>query len=174
MTPTLFLRNRLATYATQLKGLGEDHGSTQNFFFGPSIQDSEVLEKAIRNVASYPALMLEYPDNSIEDNNRTGIVEILPFGLAVIANHSARDQAANIDTLIYATCKPLLNQVLARLQRDSDAMLLKSDCDFTMQLTRSFSGGWIGPIANGAYGYRYTVEFRVFGSLAYDVNQWIL
>lgn len=174
MTPTLYLRDRLATYATQLIGLGETTATTKNFFFGPAIADSEVLEKAIRNVATYPALMLEYPDNAVDDNNKTGTTETLTFGLSVIANHSARTASADVDTLIYALCKPLLDQVIARLQRDSDTRLLQHDCAFQMQLLRSFSGAWIGPIANGAYGFTYRLEFRVFGSIGYDVTKWDL
>ena len=173
MTPTLYLRDRLATYAQQLIGLGATNTNTKNFFFGPAIVDSEVLEKAIRNVASYPALMLEYADNAVDSNNNTGTVETLSFGLSVIANHSPKEEAANIDELIYGTCKPLLDQVIARLQRDSDKKLLKYEC-FQLQLLSTFVGSWVGPIANGAYGFNYGIEIRLYGSIVFDENKWIL
>jgi hypothetical protein len=174
MAPVIFFRDTLETYSQELVGMGRTTKTEKSFFFGPSLMDSDVLEKAIRNTASYPALMLEYSDNAVDSNNKTGTVETIPFGISIIANYSPKDSSSNKDELIYGVCKPLLDQTLARLQKESDKHLLKSGCSFEIQLMRSFNGMWIGPIANGVYGYNYSIEIRVFGSLMYDPNSWII
>lgn len=173
MTPTLFLRDAIAFYASRLIGLGQPTGSKTNFLFGPPLEFSDVLENAIRSSAVFPAIVLEYPDNQVDDNNRTGLVETLPVALTVVASVSVRNNTfEERDELIYATCKPLADQILARLQRESDARLLKQACNFEIQLQRAYNGSWVGPVISGVYGYRYTLDFRVFGTLKFDQNQW--
>lgn len=175
MTPTIAVRDHLSAYAAQLIGLGVPLVNQTNFLFGPSIADSDVLINAIKNRAAFPALMLEYPDNNADDNNRTGMVETLQFGVSVIAHVSARDSVDGIAEVIYETCKPLVDRVIARLQKDSDAKTFGVPCQFRLQLLRSYNGNWAGPAGNNIYGYRYTVDIRVFGSdFSYNPAHWAL
>lgn len=175
MTPTIAVTTHLAGYATQLIGLGAPAAHQSNFLFGPSIADSDVLINAIKNRAVYPALMLEYPDNNVDYNNQTGMVETLQFGLSVIAYIPARDDVYNIADVIYETCKPLADRVIARLQKDSDAKNLGIPCEFKLQLLRNYNGNWAGPVANNVYGYRYDINIRVFGSdFSYSAAHWEL
>lgn len=177
MNPTEFIRSRLEGYSAQLKGLGlvGENSGRKNFLFGPSVEFSDVLITAMRNVAVYPLLMLEYPDSSTDDNARTGIVERLSFGVSVLANVPAREEKQDTEGIIYGLCKPLLDQVIARLQIDSDNRELRQDCSFQLYLEKSYSGIWVGPVANNVYGYRYTIDFRVFGGdFVFQSDMWNL
>ncbi|WP_273210796.1 hypothetical protein [Runella zeae] len=175
MNPTQFVRSHLEAYSAQLKGLGlvGENSGRKNFLFGPSVEFSDVLITAMRNVAVYPLLMLEYPDSTTDDNSRTGTVERLSFGLSVLANVSAREEKQDIEGVIYGLCKPLLDQVIARLQYDSDERDLKDGCSFELHLENDYSGIWVGPVANNVYGYRYSVNFRVYGrSFVFQPEMW--
>ncbi len=176
MNPVHFIRDRLALYASELKNLGiaPDNGERQNFFFGPSIEFSDVLVEAIRNKAVYPALVLEYPDNAIDDNNQTGMVEKLNFGISVISNVSPRNNSkTDIEGIIYGTCKPLIDQVIARLQLESDGRDLREECLFELSLETNYTGMWVGPVLNNIYGFRYNVSLRAYtNGLKYNPMMW--
>lgn len=173
---SLFLKNTLQTYASQLNDLPQVPGR-QNFLFGPSIEDSDVLLKAIRNAAADIVLMLEYSDSSADFANQTQkyALETLEVGLSVIGRVSLRqDPTTETAQIIYNVCKPLLQQVIARLQTQSETHLLNDGCH-RVQLLKSYTGNWVGPVANDYYGYRYTLQFRIFNNaFAYDPDKWSL
>lgn len=170
MNPVSHLRSIFCMYAQQLKALGHDTAK-ENFFSGPSPEESETLANALRNRATYPALLMEWPDNDVSDNNRTGNVEVLQLGFAVITSVSSRSSAIETEKAIYEVCKPIADQVLARLLRDSDRNALDSDCDRIL-LVRSSQGNWAAPFPE-LHGYRYDLQFRVFSNnFNFDPTHW--
>lgn len=174
MNPSAFFRERMQLYSTKLKGLGVPSPPRSNFFYGPSVNDSDVLMTAIKSGAVFPALMLEYPDGSIDTNGNTGLVETLGFGLSVISRHSAKASVIEVEKVIFDTCKPLLDRSIARLIKESNkGQLVSAEGNFELQIVKAFQGEWMGPFADNCYGYRYQVDLRVFGGdLVYRDQDW--
>jgi hypothetical protein len=177
MTSDIWFRDLLANYATKLIGLGPTPTGTdlKNFFFIPSPDESDEMINAIRNKCSWPVLIVEFPDNDITDANKSDSVEVLKMGFAILANNDKlTGSESSVQDLIYNVCKPLADQVLAKLQLESDDNTLEYHCGNMAVLQNGFEGNWIGPILNNVFGYRYTIKIKIYNnSVRFEPTKWL-
>ncbi len=154
-----FLENTLQAYANQLTGLKRADGK-RNFFVVPDPENAETALNALRNELGWPILLLEFPDNDIDEGSVT--TDTLQVGLSVMKYVDTKTKGIDeIRSHIYETCVPLLEQIIARLKKDAWSKTLKYNCA-PVQISTRLQGQWIGPVLNYAWGYRYSVEIKIY------------
>jgi hypothetical protein len=162
MTATEHIKEKFKEYANRHKALKASAGK-ENFLFIPDPENSKTLIESQRNKLSFPFLALEFPDNDVSDNNNTGYSETLKLAFAVLAYTNERSESETSFQVIYSRCKPIADQILALALHEIDNELFNSTCD-EFQITFPISGIWVGPVIAGVYGYRYTIDIRVFNN----------
>lgn len=167
----LFLENTLQQYANELMGL-QRSDSKRNFFVVPDAENAEAALTAVRNELGWPCLILEYPDSEVVEENAT--TETLQVNIAVLHFSDQKNSGINnAKTVIYEICAPLVEQVLAKLKKDAKSKTLKYNCA-PVHIMQRAQGQWIGPVINGAWGFRYSVDMRIFRDpFRYDATKWV-
>jgi hypothetical protein len=155
--------------ARRLYRLGQEPGRT-NLFFISQPDDAETLLAGIRTRLVLPALLVEFPDMNLADQE--GHFVEIQGAFAVVAQAERRSQGADhIEQAIYKLAKPAADAILARMQLQNDRRQLHWQ-GRPVLLQGPQEGNWIGPLHNDLYGWRYTFTWRIAGGICHDPSLW--
>lgn len=155
--------------AKKLTLLGQKEGAV-NLCFIDSPEQADVLLVNLQRNISYPVLLVEFYDEDPDDQN--GKISQLSGAFAVMApsGESIRGKE-NREKIIYETCKPAADQILAFMQKLSDERKFKVDGKSATVLSAA-KGLWVGPLKNNLYGWRYEFTWRINASVCYNADAW--
>lgn len=152
-----FLEKTLQKYANEDRAIARAD-SKLNFCVVPDPQNAEPALAALRNSLGWPCLVLEFPDNDVSEESAT--FDTLRTSIAVLHFSDVKNSGKNdAKSVIYEVCKPTLERIIGRLKKEAKKKIIKDGCT-PLQVMSRVSGEWIGPVLNGAWGYRYTIEIR--------------
>lgn len=158
------------TVSKNLKVLGQESGKINLVF----VESPEIAEALLANIKTKMAsvfLLVEFYDEDTSESN--GKFSQLTGAFAVLSpiNREIKGEE-NKRRVIYETCKPAADQVLAKMLRLSEWQKLKIDGKITTALPDA-KGMWVGPLHNNLYGWRYEFTWRIAGAAAcYDAQAW--
>lgn len=112
------------------------------------------FDEALRNFASFPAMLLEEGGGGLDDNNSSNYTDTKDFSFMIIDKRNGTEAAR----AVRARCLAIGQKILVQIRKDCNAMQVVPGKYITMRLD-DCPYVPVGPMDTKYYGYMFSLRF---------------
>ncbi|MGJ1295527.1 hypothetical protein ACR777_15075 [Sphingobacterium spiritivorum] len=117
--------------------------------------DLDELDQALRNFASFPAMLTESYSGRLEDNESANYTDSLSIIFMIVDKRADDERVRDVRD----RCLRIGKDILIKIRKDRNSFLISPNKYVDFNINSNYSP--IGPMLNSYYGYQFGIEIII-------------